>query len=130
MVTRQLVLLGASLFASVVGVPVSAQQAQDRYIQIADIDIDPAQRDAYQAAVKEQIESAIRSEPGVLTLYAVSDRDHPERIRVFEIYSDIAAYKSHLESAHFKKYKAAVERIVRSLTLTQVSLIALGEKSK
>jgi hypothetical protein len=43
-------------------------------------------------------------------LYSVSERDNPTHIKVFEIYRNVDAYKSHLESAHFKKYKLATEK--------------------
>jgi hypothetical protein len=41
---------------------------------LAEIEIDPAQLEAYQAAVKEQIKAAVRLEPGVLALYSVRER--------------------------------------------------------
>src|SRR5688572_15406349 len=100
---KQLLILGAVLALSVPGLAV-AEEMQGQYVQVAEIEIDPAQLESYKAAVKEQIETAIRVEPGVLVLYAVSEKDNPTRIRVFEIYRDVDAYKSHLESAHFNKY--------------------------
>lgn len=102
----------------------------NRYVQEAEIEIDPAQLDAYKAAVTEHIETAMRVEPGVLALYAVSEKDNPARVRVFEIYRDLDAYRSHLETAHFRTYKAMVERMVRSLKLIQTTPIALGAKPK
>lgn len=49
-------------------------------VRIAELDIDPAQLDAYELALKEEIETSIRVEPGVLmTLYAVSLKEHPNR---------------------------------------------------
>jgi quinol monooxygenase YgiN len=51
-------------------------------------------------------------------------------IRVFEIYRDAAAYKSHLESAHFKKYKATTEKMVKSLRLVQTTPIMLGANAR
>jgi quinol monooxygenase YgiN len=80
----------------------------------------------YRAAVREQIEAAIREEPGFVVLYAVSNRDNPIHVTVFEIYKDTAAYKAHLESAHFKKYKALTETMVESLTLVRSTPIMLG----
>ena len=38
------------------------------------------------------------------------------------------AYMAHLESAHFKKYKATTKKIVKSLTLNQATPIMLGQK--
>ena len=71
------------------------------YPRMAEIEIDPAQLEGYLAALKEQIEAAVRLEPGVLALHSVADKENPARVFVFEIYADIDAYKAHLETAHF-----------------------------
>jgi quinol monooxygenase YgiN len=103
---------------------------QGRYGQVAEIEIDPAQLEEYKAAVHEQIETAIRVEPGVLVLYAVADKDDPAHVRVFEIYADTEAYQSHLQSGHFQRYKATTEKMVKSLKLLQTVPIMLGAKAK
>jgi quinol monooxygenase YgiN len=109
---------------------ISAQDtsASAPYVQLAELDIDPSQLDAYRAAVSEHIHAAIRAEPGVLVLYAVAHKDNPARITVFEVYKDTAAYKAHLEAAHFKKYKATVETMVKSLKLVPATPVVLGAK--
>ena len=127
---KQLLIVGASMLATVFSGSALSQETDGQYVQIAQIEIDPAQLENYQAAVKEQIEAAIREEPGVLVLYAVSDRDNPAHVTVFEIYKDAAAYKTHLESAHFKKYKALTETMVKSLRLVRSRPIMLGAKGK
>jgi hypothetical protein len=43
------------------------------YVQEAEIEIDPTQLEAFEVAITAQIETAIRVEPGVLALYAVSE---------------------------------------------------------
>ena len=128
--TRQLLILGASVLASSLIGRAVAQEAQGQYIQMAEIEIDPAQLEDYKAAVAEQIETAIRVEPGVLVLYAVSEQDDPTRVRVFEIYRDMDAYRSHLESAHFRKYKATTEKMVKSLKLVRTTPIMLGVQAR
>lgn len=125
---RFVLLVGAALLASAAFG--GAQEMQDRYVQIAEIEIDPAQLDAYKAAVREHIETAVRVEPGVLALQAVPEKDDPTHIRVFEIYANMEAYKTHLEAPHFKKYKTATEKMVRSLRLIPVVPVALGAKTK
>jgi len=129
----QVLLMGASVLTASVPGPTAAAAAADMkglYVQEAEIEIDPAQLDDYKAAVTEHIETATRVEPGVLALYAVSEKDNPARVRVFEIYRDVDAYMSHLETAHFRKYKATVEKMVRSLKLIQTTPIVLGAKVK
>jgi quinol monooxygenase YgiN len=128
--TKQLLIVGASMVASSMCGSAIGQEVQGQYIQLAEIEIDPAQLEAYKAGVKEHIETAVRVEPGVLVLYAVSDKHDPTRVRVFEIYRDIDAYKSHLESVHFKKYKAVTENMVKSLKLIRMDSIVLGAKAR
>ena len=98
------------------------------YVQVAEIEIDPAQLESYEAAVKEHIDTAIRLEPGVLVLYAVSEKDNPTRVRVFEVYASTVAYKAHLEAPHFKRYKTVTENMIKSLRLVQTTPIALAAK--
>jgi quinol monooxygenase YgiN len=101
---------------------------QDPYVRVAEIEIDPDQLEALKAAAREEIEASIRVEPGVLALYAVSEKDNPAHVMVFEIYADADAYKAHLETPHFKRYKAATQHMVKSLKLFDAVPIMLGAK--
>ena len=105
-----------------------AQQKQ-QMVRLAKIQVDPAQLDSYNAALKEQMTTAVRVEPGVLTYYAVADKADPSHITILEVYADTAAYKAHIETAHFKKYKATVQNMVKSLQLVDVNLIGSASKS-
>jgi quinol monooxygenase YgiN len=130
---RQALFMGTSLLASSllwVCVCSSAEPADGRIVRIAELEIDPAQLEPYKAALKEEIDISIRIEPGVLTLYAVSVKDHPEEIRLFETYRDGASYQSHLQSPQFKKYKARTQGMVKSLTLVETEPILLGSKAR
>ena len=127
---RQLLFLGVSVLASAVGGRAVAEAAQAPYVRVAEIEIDPAQLEPYKAAAREEIEQSVRIEPGVLALYAVSDKDNPARVIVFEMYADREAYKAHLETPHFKKYKAATQDMVKSLKLVETIPIMLGAKGK
>ncbi|NII27646.1 antibiotic biosynthesis monooxygenase [Pseudoflavitalea sp. X16] len=106
--------------------------AQDNkpYVRIAKILIDSAQLESYNAALKEHAEAAVSKEPGVRTLYAVYDKEHPTHVTVFEIYASLAAYQSHIQTPHFLKYKSTVKNMVKSLELTDVIPIALEAKLK
>ena len=103
-------------------------QTKKPMIRIARIVVDSARLEAYKAALKEGVETAVRVEPGVLTLYAVFEKDRPTHVTVFEVYADEAAYKSHLETPHFLKYKTATRDMVKSLELSDVSPIAMETK--
>jgi quinol monooxygenase YgiN len=103
-------------------------QQKNQVVRLAKIQVDPARLESYKAALKEGIETAVRLEPGVLTYYAVADKNDPSHITILEIYADSAAYQSHIETPHFKKYKNAVKDMVKSLELVDVNLIAVATK--
>jgi quinol monooxygenase YgiN len=97
-------------------------------VRLAELEIDPAQIEAYEAALREEIEASIRLEPGVLSLYAVAEKDHRNRIHLFETYASTSAYEAHLQSQHFEKYKAATQFMVKSLRLIETTPILLGAR--
>jgi len=133
MTERLALLLGTSLVASFLFWAqrcAAAESVGAPIVRIAELEIDPLQLDAYKLALKEEIETSIRVEPGVLTLYAVSLKEHPEQIRLFETYRDAAAYESHLQSPHFKIYKDRTRQMVKLLRLVETEPILLGSKSK
>ncbi len=103
-------------------------QEKNQVVRLAKLQIDSAHVESFKAALKEGIETAVRVEPGVLTLYAVYEKNNPTHVTVFEIYANEQAYKTHLETPHFKKYKSTTKEMVRSLELVEVVPIALRAK--
>ncbi|WP_245435001.1 putative quinol monooxygenase [Rhizobium anhuiense] len=104
-------------------------QAQDAgVVRIAELVIDPGQLKAYTAAVKKEMEDAIRLEPGVLAIYSVAEKEKPNSLRFFEIYANEEAYRSHTESPHFKKYVAITQPMILSRKLIETTPVQLSAK--
>lgn len=108
--------------------PGQAEAQDHRMVRLAKITVDPAQLEQYNAALKEQMSTAVKMEPGVLTYYAVADKSNPSHITILEIYADTAAYQAHILTPHFKKYKATVQNMVKSLELVDVNVIGAAKK--
>jgi quinol monooxygenase YgiN len=130
MTAKQILALGTSvLFSSLFwGGRHAAAQQQGRIVRIAELEVDPTQLETYKAALREEIETSLRAEPGVLSLFAVSLKEQPTQIRILETYADEAAYRAHLETTHFKKYKTGTQGMVKSLKLIETEPIMLGTK--
>lgn len=126
MKSKILYVICGALFVFIINTKAMAQDK--RIYRIAKIKVDPAQLLNYNAALKAQMNAAINLEPGVLSYYAVADKTNPSNITIFEIYADSAAYKAHIETAHFKKYKETVKNMVKSLELEDVDLIVSAKK--
>src|SRR5688500_2431563 len=71
---RQLLILGAAMLTLSLCGPALAQETRGPYVRLAELEIDPAQLESFKAAIKEGIEAAVRAEPGVLALHAVSEK--------------------------------------------------------
>ena len=105
-------------------------QEKSQMVRLAKLVIDSSQLENYKALLKEEIEASLRLEPGVLTLYAVSEKNKPTHITILEIYADEKAYKSHLQTPHFIKYKTGTKNMVQSLELVESVPIVPGMKIK
>lgn len=105
-------------------------QDKKQMVRLAKLVIDFPQLESYKAALKEEIEASVRLEPGVLTLYAVSEKDNPTHMTILEIYADTAAYKAHLKTPHFMKYKTVTNEMVKSLELVEATPLVPGMKIK
>jgi quinol monooxygenase YgiN len=108
---------------------VSAQDNK-QIVRMAKLVIDPAQLEKYKAALKEQMETALHNEPGVLLYNAVYEKNDQTHITILEVYASDSAYMAHRETAHFKKYKDTVKDMVKSLELIDVIPIGLASKLK
>ncbi|GAA3060987.1 putative quinol monooxygenase [Rhizobium viscosum] len=97
-------------------------------VRMAELEIDPGTIETYRALLTEEIEASIALEDGVLSLNAVSIRDHPNKIRILEVYANREAYEAHLQTPHFLKYKNETSGMVTSLTLIDVDPIAMRSK--
>jgi quinol monooxygenase YgiN len=106
----------------------SLAQQQTRKIRIAKIEVYSEYLEEYRIALAEHAKTAVREEPGVLTLQAVYDKAHPTQVWVFEVYSSDSAYQAHLKTSHFLKYKSGTLKMVKSLELIEVAPIAMEIK--
>lgn len=89
----------------------------DGIIRLSKIEVDPAYLDEYMKFATEVGEISLRTEPGVLTMYAVQEKENPCNITILETYASQEAYRSHIASAHFQKYKQGTLHMVRNLQL-------------
>lgn len=89
----------------------------DGIVRLSKIEVYPQYLDEYMQYAVEVGEISLRTEPGVLTMYAVQDKEHPTLVTILETYVSQAAYRSHVASAHFQKYKQGTLHMVKSLQL-------------
>ena len=108
----------------------SKMPANENFVRLSLITVDPARLDEYKAYLKEGVTASMSKEPGVLVLYPTTRKDAPNMFTILEIYANRAAYESHIKSAHFQKYKQGTLDMVQSLELVDVDPLVPGLKIK
>ncbi|MBO9205523.1 MULTISPECIES: putative quinol monooxygenase [Niastella] len=99
-------------------------------VRLAKVVVDSTQLENYKAFLKEEIEASVSKEPGVLTLYAVFEKEKPTHLTILEIYATEAAYQSHLKTTHFLKYKNGTMNMVKNLELIETDPLIPALKIK
>ena len=92
--------------------------AADGIVRLSKIEVYPECLEEYMKYATEVGEVSLRTEPGVLTMYAVSEKENPGRITILETYASQEAYKSNIASEHFQKYKQGTLHMVKTLVLS------------
>ena len=104
------------------------QMQADGIVRLSKIEVYPKYLSEYMDYAKEVGEVSLRTEPGVLTMYAMSEKDNPCMITILETYTCVEAYRKHIASDHFQKYKQGTLKMVKSLQLSdQTPLNAANE---
>ena len=94
------------------------RMAADGIVRLSKIEVYPHCLEEWTDYATRVGEISLRTEPGVLTMYAVSEKENPCKITILETYASRAAYEKHIASAHFRKYKQGTLHMIKSLVLS------------
>lgn len=90
----------------------------DGIVRLSKVEVYPQHLDEYMKYATKVGEISLRTEPGVLTMYAVGEKENPCKITILETYASHEAYEKHIASEHFQKYKQGTLHMVKSLVLS------------
>ncbi|MDE2062569.1 MAG: antibiotic biosynthesis monooxygenase [Bradyrhizobium sp.] len=102
-------------------------QSAGMFVNAVDLDIVPAEREKYLAAIKENGAAAAK-EPGCKRFDILNLGSDPNHFFLYEVYDSEAAFKAHRETDHFKKYMAITGKMVAKRESRQMSVIAANAK--
>jgi quinol monooxygenase YgiN len=113
-----------------VGYHTVSAQPKEMIIRIAELEIHPNNLEEYKVILKEGAETAMKVEPGVISIFPMYQKANPNQIRILEIYASREAYELHLKTPHFQKYKTTTLHMVKSLQLTEMETIDAATMTK
>jgi (4S)-4-hydroxy-5-phosphonooxypentane-2,3-dione isomerase len=100
----------------------AAAQSAGNFVNAVDLDIVPAERANYLAAILENGAAAAK-EPGCRRFDIVNLASDPNHFFLYEVYDSEAAFKEHRASEHFKKYAEVTAKMVAKRDARQMSVI-------
>ena len=114
---------GAAMLTGCVSCGVAPQQRNEAdegnklVVRIAEIEVHPEWLEAYLAAAGDVSAESVAKEPGVVCIFPMQKKELATSIRIVELYRSEEAYKAHLATPHFRKYKEGTPHMIKSLEL-------------
>ncbi len=86
-------------------------------VRISEVEVYPEYLEEYLNYAKEVAKISVKKEKDVISIYPMAIIKDNTQIRILEIYKNEEAYKNHINSPHFKKYKEGTLHMVKNLDL-------------
>ena len=85
-----------------------------RLVIIAEFDVKPGAMDAFLAAAREDAQASLRDEPGCRRFDVLTPDGGGDKVVLYEIYDDDAAFAAHMETPHFAAFHDAIADLEES----------------
>ncbi len=94
--------------------------ADSMLIRISEIEVFPQHLTEYLHFAREVGAKSVEIEPGVICINPMQMKRDSCQIRILEIYATPDAYREHIASDHFQKYKTGTLHMVKTLDLVDM----------
>ena len=79
------------------------------YVLLVTIQIQPEHREAFLESMLDDARGSVNDEPGCLRFDVIQDETDPNKIYLYEVYKDEAAFQEHLKAPHFIRWRDTVK---------------------
>jgi len=93
------------------------------YAVVVTFTIKPDVLEKFTDLIRTNARTSMREETGCHQFDVATDPDRPNEVFLYEIYSDRAAFDTHLASAHFLAFDAAVGSMIASKVVRTYSQV-------
>jgi (4S)-4-hydroxy-5-phosphonooxypentane-2,3-dione isomerase len=84
------------------------------FVIIAEFEVKPDQLERFLELAKTDASQSVANEPGCRQFDVTLDREQPNRVVLYEVYADEAAFDAHLATPHLAAFRAGIEGLVVS----------------
>lgn len=100
------------------------------YAIIVDFRLKPGAREPFRGLIDENARHSVRDEPGCRRFDVLEPAGEADRILLYEIYDDRAAFDAHVRSPHYARFQAAGEALVSAKSVVEYDLVCEGSGNR
>jgi quinol monooxygenase YgiN len=96
------------------------------FVILVDFKIKPGAMPSFRRLIDENARASVRNEPGCRRFDVLADGKDTDRVLLYEIYDDRAAFGAHLKTEHFAVFDRASAALVADKTVLEYDLVCEG----
>jgi autoinducer 2-degrading protein len=90
------------------------------FIVMAPIQIKKGFKDRFVEEIIADAKGSVTNEPGCLRFDVIQDSNDPDRVWLYEVYRDEAAFEAHTQSPHFIRWRDATKDWMEEMPIKAV----------
>ena len=96
------------------------------FVVVVEFQLKPGMRAAFRALIDANADASVRNEPGCLQFDVLEPEGEDDRVLLYEIYVDKAAFDAHRQTGHFHTFNDASEGLCLKKAVTRCGLVFSG----
>jgi quinol monooxygenase YgiN len=93
------------------------------FVIIAEFEVKPGKLEQFLELAEVDSRHSVADEPGCRQFTVTVDREPPDRVVLFEVYDDEAAFDAHLKTPHLEAFRAGIEPLVVSRQIRRLTRV-------
>jgi autoinducer 2-degrading protein len=100
------------------------------FVIIVDFRLKPGARRTFRGLIDENARASAQTEPGCRRFDVMEPKGQADRVTLYEIYDDRAAFEAHLKTPHFASFNRESEPLVAEKTVYEYALVCEGSEAR
>jgi (4S)-4-hydroxy-5-phosphonooxypentane-2,3-dione isomerase len=96
------------------------------FVVVVEFHLKPGAQSVFRSLIDANADASVRNEPGCLQFDVLEPEGESDRVLLYEIYADKAAFDAHLKTEHFHVFNGASEGLCLNKSVTRCGLVFSG----
>jgi quinol monooxygenase YgiN len=93
------------------------------FVIVAEFEVKPDRLEQFLELARADASQSVANEPGCRQFDVTLDREQPNRVVLYEVYQDEAAFDAHLQTPHLAAFRAGIEDLIVSRQVRRLTRV-------